>query len=246
MEEEKKLEEEIVAEKKGDDAGVTPAPEGLNNAIELNNSPEPVEGDGEGELADGGKNLDPVEPQPDTDEQKAVEKLFTQSEVNDIVSRRVNETREKAHNDTIAEILEGFGVENLDVLKNLAGDGQRFPALQEEFSKEKKSAEDRISELEKNLGDVSSELALWKSGIDPERYEDCKLILTGKGLEINADNIKSEMATHPEWVKKEPEPVKISEPEGDPVSKITRLGNGKGVEGDSELDAAMDLFDIKK
>lgn len=257
MDELKKLEEE---------EGVTLPPEDENKSeemIELNNSPVPTEEQKEEgneivEVSESesheGQNLNPVEPQPETDEQKAVEKLFTQTQLNEIVGQRVNETREKTHNDTIAEILETFGVDSIDALKELAGDGQRFPALKEDLANEKKTSEQRIAELEKSLGDVSSELALWKSGIDPDRYEDAKLILSGKGLDITAENIKNEMLTHPEWEKKEPispapevKPELGLEGEEEPVSKISRLGNMKGgmrSPEEEERNTAMDLFDI--
>jgi len=264
MDELKKAEieaEKAEDEKPEEEEGVTLPPEGEDVSIELNNSPVPteeqiVEGQVEGELEDG-HNLNPVEPGPETEEQKAVEKLFTQSQLNEIVGQRVNETREKAHNDTIAEILETFGVDSIDALKALAGDGQRFPALQEDLANEKKSSEQRIAELEKSLGDVSSELALWKSGINPDRYEDAKLILSGKGLDITAENIKNEMLTHPEWENKpveEPAPEmkpafeKVENPEekSEPVSKIARLGNVKGGSSseEEERNTAMGLFDI--
>jgi hypothetical protein len=46
---------------------------------------------------------------------------------------------------------------------------------------------------------VMAENALLKSRIDPARWEDVKLILGGKGLEVNAENIEGMIATHPEW-----------------------------------------------
>jgi hypothetical protein len=50
----------------------------------------------------------------------------------------------------------------------------------------------------------SEELAFVKNGIDESRYDDVRLILKGKGKEINSDNIKAELATHKEWLKVAP------------------------------------------
>ena len=90
-----------------------------------------------------------------------------------------------------------------------------------------------------------------QSGIDSDRYEDAKLILKGKGLEVSLENIENELATHPEWKKVEaqvePAPfIKKENPE--PVSKISVLGNSKDVKPVSpELDEkaqARKLFDL--
>jgi hypothetical protein len=90
-----------------------------------------------------------------------------------------------------------------------------------------------------------------QSGIDSDRYEDAKLILRGKGLEVSLENIQNELATHPEWKKVEaqPEPAPFIKKENpEPVSKISVLGNSKDAKPVSpELDEkaqARRYFDL--
>ena len=83
--------------------------------------------------------------------------------------------------------------------------------------------------------DVKEQVALLQSGIDSDRFEDAKFILRGKGLEVSLDNIKNELATHPEWQKKIGEQAnenfaKVGEGtvdtnQAEPQSKISVLGN---------------------
>ena len=242
----------------------TPEVESSEEKVELNNSSIPTaEQVEEGETTDAEEcceNVSAVENdhidatgQEMTDEQKAVEKMLSQSQVNEIVGKTRTETRDS----TLKAMFDHFGVDNEEALEALVGDGQRYPMLKEEYDGNKKTSEQRIAELEGKLSDVSTELALFRSDIDPDRYEDAKLILKGKGLDITADNIKQELLTHPEWEKKsivKEEPTSSSSmvfekdrpSEEEPTSRISRLGNDKpeATRETSEKDSAMELFDI--
>ena len=46
---------------------------------------------------------------------------------------------------------------------------------------------------------MKEENALLKSEVVPEKWEDAKLIIKGKGLDLTPETIASELATHPEW-----------------------------------------------
>lgn len=259
------LENQPNREEEIDNKGATLSPEnqeGNNEGenVQLNNSPAPVEeGASEDVNADNGNPVIEESNPEMTDEQKSVERLFNQKELNDIVGQRVAETKER----TLKGLLEHYGCDSQEALDSIVGDGQRFPMLKGELEDNKKSSEARISELENSLRDVSSELALFKSNINPDRYEDVKLILKGKGLDITSDNIKNEMATHPEWENKpiiENAPANAgpaqSEPASavmdqfekipdnpEPESKISRLGNGKpGNSSDNEREEAFKYF----
>ena len=112
------------------------------------------------------------------------EKMLTQSQVNELVGRARQEGRESA----MRELLERYGVSNDVELNDVFGKGQTYDDLNEEFISQGDSYKAALAEN-----------ALLKSKISPERWEDVKLILTGKGLDVTTDNIESMIMTHPEW-----------------------------------------------
>lgn len=181
------------------------------------------------------ESVEPIE----TEEQKAVEKMLSQSQVNEIVGRTRTETRDS----TLKSTWDRYGVSNEGEMDELVGRSQRYDMLHEDYD-----------HVLNELNEAKIKLAMYDSGINPERYEDARLILQGKGKEITADNIIAEMETHPEWRKtfSKPEPEKeidkVFKKENDmelpPVSKITRLGNDKPEtqSGPSERDSAMSLY----
>ena len=185
--------------------------------------------------------------QPMTQEQEAVETMLTQSQVNEIVGKVRTETRDK----TLSSLFERYGVGNDGELDSLVGNSQRYDSLN-----------DAYAEAQKALKEAQIKLAMSDSGIAAERYEDARLILQGKGLEVNAENIQAELATHPEWSKVKPEEKKVFEPEAnkqtqvekrfekktEPSSTIRRLGNDKSEAPNvakSERESAMSLYGLK-
>lgn len=122
----------------------------------------------------------------DTGDEQPVqqEKMLTQSQVNELVGRARQEGRESA----MKELLERYGVSNDVELNDVFGKGQTYDDLNEEFISQGDSYKAALAEN-----------ALLKSKISPERWEDVKLILTGKGLDVTTDNIESMIMTHPEW-----------------------------------------------
>lgn len=182
---------------------------------------------------------EPVSEEPLTPEQESVEKMLTQSQVDEIVGRTRTETREK----TCKDFYSRYGVNDEAGMDEVVGRSQKYDLLREDF--------DRVSN---ELADVKVRLALMDSGIAPERFEDAKLILSGKGLEITPENIAVEVETHPEWKKAyvaEPESEvaevfkKIEDVPSAPVSKISILGNEttpNQVETPSERESTMKMF----
>lgn len=112
------------------------------------------------------------------------EKMLTQSQVNELVGRARQEGRESALKDLLAR----YGVSDDNELNDVFGKGQAYDGLESEFITQGKSYKDALAEN-----------ALLKSGVNLERWEDVKLILTGKGLEINTENIGAMLPSHPEW-----------------------------------------------
>lgn len=187
-----------------------------------------------------GETLTPKEDAPDDEEQQQqTEKMLTQSQVNELVGRARKEGRESA----LKELYERYGVSDENDMNEIFGKGQAYDDLNEEYIGQGNSYKD-----------VMAENALLKTQIDADRWEDVKLILGGKGLEINEENITSLLSTHPEW-KKEREKEKITLEDMDEIiseqriksdiqpAKLKKLGNESSVEKDtSEEDEVKRLF----
>ena len=161
-------------------------------------------------------------------------KNFTQSQVNDMVGNTRTETREK----TFRYIYDRYGVADELELDDLIGNAQRYDSLNEQYEGDKKVWKESSTARDSELADIKEQVALMQSGIDNQRYEDAKFILKGKGLDISIENIQAELATHPEWQKKDqvekPNPnfaktgnQPIAPQPTEPVSKISVLGNDK-------------------
>ena len=132
-------------------------------------------------------------------------KTFTQSQVDEIAGRVRKETREK----TIRDIYSRYGVNTADELDGLMADAQRFATSKDDFAEKEAAWKQADEARSQELTSVKERVALLESGIDQNRFEDARLILRGKGLEVTAENIAAELATHPEWKKQEvaPSPV---------------------------------------
>lgn len=166
-------------------------------------APEPVaedaEADGtrpsaEEEVSEEAPAAEPEpDPQPEPEEPK--QRMFTQDEVNAIISKRVSETKERAYKEgqesALRELLGKWGVSAEDELDALFGDGQRYPSLNEEYRT-----------AQKDLTDLRGENALLKVGIPAEKWDDVKAIVAYQGGELSEDTISQLLETHPEWQSK--------------------------------------------
>lgn len=217
------------------------------------------------------------EPEPETDPELEAEnetvvdpegvseatatKTFTQSQVDEIAGKVRKETREK----TIRDIYSRYGVNTADELDGLMADAQRFATSKDDFAEKERLWNEQNAARDQELVSVKERVALLESGIDQNRFEDARLILRGKGLEVTAENIATELATHPEWKKQEivpspveeaglpftknPNPSNIpSQPEG-PITKISipTLGNNSSDNPQPELserERALRMFKV--
>ena len=144
----------------------------------------------------------PVEETPVVEENGSFEtsiRTFTQPEVD----KMVGDTRVKTREKTFRYIYDRYGVNSEEELDNLVSNAQKFETSRDMWNDEKRAMETERDESKKQIQDMSEQLALMQSEINPERYEDAKLILKGKGMEITLENIQSELETHPEWKKEE-------------------------------------------
>lgn len=135
--------------------------------------------------ADGVENATPQQSEDISEENvEPQEKMLTQSQVNELVGRARQEGRESA----LKELMARYGVSNDSEMDDIFGKGQAYEDLNYDFENQGMSYKSALAEN-----------ALLKSNIDENRWEDVKLILGGKGLEVNADNIAALLPSHPEW-----------------------------------------------
>lgn len=193
---------------------------------------------------------EPVQPEPVIKEEDgAVEtsiKTFTQPELDKIVGDTRVRTREK----TFRYIYDRYGVKDEAELDALVANAQRYDTQKEMYDNDKASWEHERDENSQKLADMSEQIALMQSNIAPERYEDAKLILKGKGMDVTLENIQAELETHPEWAKEEaapvPEPTPEPKPEPKPVMRIKTLGNeAQPAKEESEDEQAQRVFKMK-
>lgn len=177
------------------------------------------------------------EPAPES----PAEKMLPQSQVNELVGKARIEGRESA----LRELHERYGVSDDDELNEIFGKGQTYDDLNDEFNSNKNSYKA-----------VMAENALLKSKVDESRWEDVKLILGGKGLEVSVENIEAMLPSHPEW-KGASQPVTFEEGKGvqENISNVPKqpgeepailrkMGNEKGepAPGETEEERARKLF----
>lgn len=174
-----------------------------------------------------------VEPsaEPVQEEPQTAEKLFTQSQVNDLVGKTRMETREQ----TYRAVYGRYGVNDEAGMDELVGNAQRYETVRGEYDEAKKGWETTDAARNAELMEVKEHVALLESGIDRERFDDAKAIIKAKGLEITVENIQNELATHPEWKGTKAEAVNPNfrpDPQGQPQpitpapeSTIKVLGN---------------------
>lgn len=183
---------------------------------------ETIETEPEQETLD--ENIESLEPELPEEE---APKMFDQNYVNDLVGRTRIEARDKA----MRSLYDRYGVDSEDELNEIFGRGQSYNILNNDYN-----------DLNTRYGDVMAENALLKSKTDESRWDDIRLILRGKGLDITPENIAMELTTHPEWMSSSlpnvgTEQGKVLTPDGmeqvvnnpnmdnRPSAKIKRLGS---------------------
>lgn len=203
----------------GIEATQEPSPESLpEESIQPNQDEEPENNLAADQLGGDETGLDD---EAGIAETSATEPMFTQSQVDEIAGKVRKETREKVTKD----IFSRYGVNSADELDNLFGDAQRFETIKGQYDEDKKAWNEADAARSQELNELKESVALLSSGIDRNRYEDAKFILRGKGLEVTAENIEAELATHPEWkAEASKEPPLMAEAEGQqmPFRKIAQ------------------------
>lgn len=202
------------------------------------------------------ENGDESEPEPEAAEQQQpqqqqpMEKMLTQSQVNELVGRARQEGRESA----LKELYGRYGVSGDSELNDVFGRGQAYLTLDDDFKAEQSSNKALLAEN-----------ALLKTKVDESRWEDIKAILGSKNMDITPENIEAEIPTHPEWRQtvvaaqaqpqqqpQAPQPQQDSlQPQQQAVlrklgSESTAKNGGNGDDEESEQERAMKLFGFNK
>lgn len=186
------------------------------------------------------------QPQPQEEEEQPMEKMLTQSQVNELVGRARQEGRESA----LRELYGRYGVSGDSELNDVFGRGQAYVTLDDDFKAEQSSNKALLAEN-----------ALLKTKVDESRWEDIKAILGSKNMDITPENIEAEIPTHPEWrqmaaAAAQPQPQ--AQPQQDSLqpqqqavlrklgSESTAKDGGNGDDDESEQERAMKLFGFNK
>lgn len=243
------MEDEIVLEgrKQTDGLEGTSPSDQQQPAAELNSTPEPTQEQAqEADLTPEPKTEPVQEPQQQPDQPQVepvpqqTERTFTQEQVNELVGKTRMETREQ----TFRAVYGRYGVDDEAGMDELIGNAQRYDTLKAEYDDSRKAWEGADAEKARELSGIKEQIALFESGIDRARFDDAAAIIKAKGMEVTVDNIKSELATHPEWMGAEQKP----QPKPDMgESRIKVLGNegGDASGGMSEEEYALkNIFKI--
>lgn len=233
-------------------------------AAESSSSSECEEEEETAETADAvseDENGDESVPEPEAEQQQPqqeqpqqpMEKMLTQSQVNELVGRARQEGRESA----LKELYGRYGVSGDSELNDVFGRGQAYLTLDDDFKAEQSSNKALLAEN-----------ALLKTKVDESRWEDIKAILGSKNMDITPENIEAEIPTHPEWrqtvsVQQQPQvqaqpqqdsPLQAQQPQPQQQQAVLRkLGSestakngGNGDDEESEKEQAMRLFGFNK
>ena len=126
----------------------------------------------------------PMAPEAEETQDQPMEKMLTQSQVNELVGR----ARQEGRDSVMRELYGRYGVSNDEEMNDVFGRGQAYMGLDDEYNAAKAS-----------MKMLMAENALLKSKVDANRWDDVKAILGTKGYDITPENIEAEIVTHPEW-----------------------------------------------
>lgn len=144
-------------------------------------------------------------------------KTFTQEQVNEIVRERL-----KKANDGICK---KYGTKNEEELDELVGKSKSYDELKEKYDG-----------LESELKAYKEQFTLSKNNVLEDKQDDVRTYFKGKGLELNEENLKEALGTHPEW-----------QPQQAKSTTIVPMGAEKTQsKRESDEDAALRLFGFDK
>lgn len=184
------------------------------------------------------------EPKEPEEPEEPQQRMFTQEEVNAILSKRIGETKERAYREgresALGELRGKWGVDSDEDLDALFGDGQRYPTLSDEYRSAQKS-----------LSDLKGENALLKAGVPAERWDDVRAIVAYQGGELTEDVVAQLMQTHPEWSPKAKGPHEPNAEYGTPerpivAKEVERIGRDRSDGSNQESQSEREYEDAMR
>ena len=167
-------------------------------------------------------------PIPTDNTENTPEKMYSRSQVESLMKKRV----ERSHN----SFYKRYGVENLEQLDSLFAKSKDYDGL---FEKTKNYDEinEKYSSLSKQVNDLLQENSFLKNNIEPTRYGDIKAFFKGNDLEFSDEALIEAIKTHPEWLKNVDNKAQTT---------IKTLGaENKTFQKPSEKDLAEKIFGMK-
>lgn len=118
------------------------------------------------------------------------ERTFTQSQVNELMKKRVD----RSHN----AFFTRYGVKDLAELDDMFGKVNSYDSLQKEYDDFKLANADKDNQIR----ELTKKYAYKVGNVNPEKTNDIETYFKGKNLEIDENTLAEELKTHPEWVTK--------------------------------------------
>lgn len=122
-------------------------------------------------------------------EEKPAVKTYTQEEVNEKIRARLDRARKS--------IYQKYGVEDENGLDVMHGKANDYDKMAGELT----DRTNKYNQLADTYNQLVEEYAFLKCDVDPNKVEDIKIYFKGKGIEIDEDTLKYEIATHSDWKK---------------------------------------------
>ena len=122
--------------------------------------------------------------------QNTEERMFTQTQVNEMMRKRV----ERSHN----SFFQRYGVKDLDELDErfkLIGSYESMKAAYDELT-------GKYGDLDTQHQALTKQYAYKVGNINPEKYSDIETYFKGKNIAINEESLMKELKLHPEWAMK--------------------------------------------
>jgi len=148
-------------------------------------------------------------------------KTFTQDQVNELVRKRIERERSK--------VYERYGVGDKKGLDDLISKSQSYDVMKE-----------RIEAIRQQNAQMTQKLAFIENNINPDKEGDVLAHFKGKDMSLDSATLKSELATHPEWLK-------VKTVENKPITTIKNISTERGKTDEvNEKEEIAKLFGLER
>ena len=117
------------------------------------------------------------------------EQMFTKSQINDMMQKRVNRSHQAFFN--------RYGVKDLGELDALVGKASYYDPIKEKYDGLVTEHETLVNDNK----DLRKRYGYQMHNINPDKYADIETYFKGKGLDIDENSLLEEIKAHPDWVR---------------------------------------------